>query len=328
MTASRLKHQTSGTDCWRIDTGLNRPGHTACYLLHDAGELALIDTGTSNNIPALLGTLQELGFTPTQVRWILPTHVHLDHAGGAGALLAHCDNATLATHHRGLPHLIDPQRLQKGAQAVYGEDFFARSFGELVPAPQERCMALNDGDRLTLGRHRLLFIDTPGHANHHGCFFYEPKSNLYTGDTFGLRYRELDHEGTPWLMATTTPVAFDPDLWMQSLDRMIALEPRRACLTHFGPLDDPMKWQEQLRQSIRDHAEIALQEESRGNTTGREERLTASIMEKALARLKTHNPGVDKKFARGLLEDDIRLNSQGLAVWLSRRAKTRGEPIT
>jgi len=319
MTA--LTYQTTGTDCWCIDTGLNRPGHTACYLLHDAGELALIDTGTSNNIPALLETLKVLDFTPTQVRWILPTHVHLDHAGGAGALLAHCDNATLATHHRGLPHMIDPARLQQGAQTVYGEDFFIRAFGKLTPAPAERCMALHDGDHLTLGRHRLLFIDTPGHANHHGCFFYEPKSNLYTGDSFGLRYRELDHEGKPWLMATTTPVAFNPELWLQSLDRMMALEPRRACLTHFGPLADPMKWQEQLRQSIRDHAEIALEEEHSGNETGREQRLAEALMEKALTRLKKHNPEVDEQQVSALLRDDIRLNSQGLAVWLARRVK-------
>ena len=324
MTTSSLTYQTTGTDCWCIDTGLNRTRHTACYLLHDAGELALIDTGTSNNIPALLGTLRELGFTPTQVRWILPTHVHLDHAGGAGTLLAHCDNATLATHHRGLPHLIDPQRLEQGARAVYGESFFDQAFGSLQPAPETRCLALEDGDLLTLGRHQLRFIDTPGHAYHHGCFFLEEKSNLYTGDSFGLRYRELDHQGRPWLMATTTPVAFDPDLWMQSLDVMISLEPQRACLTHYGPLDDPLKWQKQLRQSIQDHVTIALEEERSNDSNGREARLATALMKQALERLKTHNPGVDATLAQALLEDDIRLNSQGLAVWLARRAnKTR-----
>jgi glyoxylase-like metal-dependent hydrolase (beta-lactamase superfamily II) len=323
MTASRLDYQTTGTDCWRLDTGLNRQEHTACYLLHDAGELALIDTGTSNNIPALLQTLRDLGFCASQVRWILPTHVHLDHAGGAGALLTACDNATLATHHRGLPHMIDPEKLQKGALAVYGEEFFSRSFGTLVPAPAARCRALNDGDHLQIGRHELLFIDTPGHANHHGCFFHEPKGNLYTGDAFGLRYQVLDHDGRPWLMATTTPVAFEPDLWMKSLDRMMSLNPRRACLTHFGPLEDPLKWQEQLRQSIRDHRDIALEEERNGTPEGREERLAQALMKKMLSRLSEHNPRVDRDLARGLLQDDIRLNSQGLAVWLARRKKRK-----
>ncbi|WP_457673243.1 MBL fold metallo-hydrolase [Thiolapillus sp.] len=323
MTASRLEYQTTGTDCWRLDTGLNRPGHTACYLLHDAGELALIDTGTGNNVPALLQTLRDLGFSASQVRWILPTHVHLDHAGGAGALLAACDNATLATHHRGLPHLIDPEKLQQGALAVYGEEFFSRAFGALTPAPADRCRPLEDGDRLQIGRHELLFIDTPGHANHHGCFFHEPKGNLYTGDTFGLRYEALDHEGRPWLMATTTPVAFDPDRWMESLDRMMALEPRRACLTHFGPLENPMKWQEQLRQSIEDHRDIALEEERQGGMEGREERLARALTEKMLSRLTEHNPEVDQALARQLLQDDIQLNSQGLAVWLVRRMRKK-----
>ncbi|HID46551.1 MAG TPA: MBL fold metallo-hydrolase [Chromatiaceae bacterium] len=325
MAVSRLDYHTTGTDCWRLDTGLNRPQHTACYLLHDAGELALIDTGTSNNIPALLETLRALGFSASQVRWILPTHVHLDHAGGAGALLAQCDNATLATHHLGLPHMIDPDRLQQGAMAVYGEAMFNKSFGKLVPAADDRCLALHDGDLVELGRHELLFIDTPGHANHHGCFFLEPKASLYTGDTFGLRYEALDHDGKPWLMATTTPVAFDPERWMQSLDTLMALKPNRACLTHFGPLDNPMTWQAQLRQSIQDHVEIALQEEKSGDREGRKERLAQALMKKMLSRLEEHNPQQDRKLAEALLQDDIHLNSQGLEIWLIRREKKRAD---
>ncbi|WP_456373683.1 MBL fold metallo-hydrolase [Thiolapillus sp.] len=323
MSASTLDYQTTGTDCWRLDTGLNRPGHTACYLLHDAGELALIDTGTSNNIKALLHTLRNLGFSPSQVRWILPTHVHLDHAGGAGALLDACDNAILATHHRGLPHLIDPQKLEQGALAVYGEELFARAFGRVIPADEQRCQALHDDDRIPLGRHELLFVDTPGHANHHGCFFHEPKGNLYTGDTFGLHYDALDHDGQAWLMATTTPVAFDPELWLKSLDRMMALQPKRVCLTHFGPLENPARWQPVLRESIQDHVNIALEEEREYDRQGRQQRLAVALMNQALSRLRRHNPDLDEEMARQLLQDDIRLNSQGLEVWLARRAKKR-----
>jgi glyoxylase-like metal-dependent hydrolase (beta-lactamase superfamily II) len=324
MSASTLDYHTTGTDCWRLDTALNRPGHTACYLLHDAGELALIDTGTSNNIPALLRTLRSLGFSASQVRWILPTHVHLDHAGGAGALLAACDNATLATHHRGLPHMIDPQRLEQSAVAVYGKEFFSRSFGAVIPAEEERCQALHDNDRIPLGRHELLFIDTPGHANHHGCFFHEPKGNLYTGDTFGLHYGALDHDGKAWLMATTTPVAFDPELWLDSLDKMMALKPKRACLTHFGPLEDPARWQPLLRESIQDHVDIALEEEQEHGEEGRQQRLATALMEKALSRLRLHNPDLDRALAGSLLQDDIQLNSLGLEIWLTRRARKRG----
>ncbi len=308
---------------WCIDTGLNRPRHTACYLLHDQGELAFIDTGTSNNVAGLLRLLRKLGFSSDQVRWILPTHVHLDHAGGAGALLEHCRRATLATHHRGLPHMIDPSRLQQGAMAVYGEEMFLRAFGSLVPAAEERCHALADGEQLALGKRQLSFLDTPGHANHHGCFFDHHNAALYTGDTFGLCYHEFDHQGVPWLMATTTPVAFDPDAWIQSLDKMIALRPECTCLTHFGPLLQPDKWQQQLRHSIQIHTDIALAEEQTGNTQGRTERLAKALMEAAVTQLQRHNPALSRTEIEQTLKDDIKLNSQGLDIWLIRREKKR-----
>lgn len=325
MTRETEKLAFSSLDAhsWCIDTGLNRPRHTACYLLHDDGELAFIDTGTSNNVAGLLSLVEALGFSSDQVRWILPTHVHLDHAGGAGTLLNHCKNATLATHSKGLPHMIDPSRLQQGAMAVYGEEMFEKSFGRLVPAPEARCYALEDGEQLELGKRWLSFIDTPGHANHHGCFFDQHTTALYTGDTFGLRYRELDHEGIPWLMATTTPVAFDPDPWMQSLDRIMALQPELACLTHYGPLAEPRKWQRQLRDSIHRHADIALAEEQAGNTEGRAERLAKALMEDAIDQLQQHNPTLSRTEIEQLLTDDIKLNSQGLEVWLIRREKKR-----
>lgn len=321
MSDTYLHTERIDENCWCIDTGLNRPRHTACYLLHDGGQLAFIDTGTSNNVEGLLRLLDELDFSSDQVRWILPTHVHLDHAGGAGALLAHCPNATLATHRRGLPHMIDPSRLQQGALSVYGKEIFKQSFGSLVPAPEARCHALEDNEYLQLGNRRLLFIDTPGHANHHGCFFDTHTAVLYTGDTFGLRYRELDYQDTPWLMATTTPVAFDPDAWMQSLDKMMALRPDLACLTHFGPLQQPKKWQAQLRDSIQRHVDIALAEEQAVTTKGMQERLAHALMKDATGQLQRRNPALSRNELEQLLTDDIKLNSQGLEVWLIRRAK-------
>lgn len=314
---------TIDTHTWLIDTGLVRRGHTACYLLHDGGELAFIDTGTSNNVPALLRILGELGFDAGQVRYILPTHVHLDHAGGAGSLLAACPNAVLATHHKGLPHLIDPEKLQHGALAVYGEAAFQRQFGLLEPAPEKRTRALQDGDSLSLGNRRLHFIDTPGHANHHGVYFDPANGNLFTGDTFGLSYREFDHHGKPWLLATTTPVAFDPDRWLESLDKILALQPRRACLTHFGVLDEPAHWAPQLRESIRQHAQIALHEEAADAAEGRIERLTQALKQWLVETARQHNPDLGSDQIETLLSGDLLLNAQGLEVWLARRARKR-----
>ena len=315
-------YQQLDAHTWLVDTRLNRPGHTGCYLVRHGDELAFIDCGASNSVPRLLDTLERLGFSTGQVRYILPTHVHLDHAGGAGRLLAHCPHATLATHHRGLPHLVDPARLQQGATAVYGEAAFRELFGALEPAPEERCQALREGDTLELGGRRLGFIETPGHANHHGCFFDGESGNLFTGDAFGLRYPELDHDGIPFLVATTTPVAFDPDAWQDSIDRMLALQPRQACLTHFGPLADPQRWAPRLRQSIEAHVAVALEEEWRPEE-GRETRLREALRELLVEQALAHHPRFDRRTLEELLEVDIALNAQGLAVWLIRRARRR-----
>ncbi len=311
---------------WCIDTGLYRAGHTACYLLRSDGELAFVDCGAATSVPRLLEVLETLHLAPEQVRYILPTHVHLDHAGGAGALLDACPNALLATHHKGLPHLIDPRKLQQGAMAVYGEDAFHALFGELVPAPEERCRALREGDRLPLGTTGIAFLETPGHANHHGCFHHLPTGNLFTGDTFGLRYPELDHQEEPFLLATTTPVAFDPDAWSSSLERMMALQPARACLTHFGPLEKPARWLPRLRESLDLHVRVALEEES-NPPEGREERLKEALERQIMQALQEHGPALPLEAAGKLLEIDLELNTQGLAVWLARRARKRQKTI-
>lgn len=315
-----LSTQTLDEQLYCIDTGLYRPSHTACYLIEDAGELAVIDSGTSNNIPALLETIRQLGFTAEAVRYVMPTHVHLDHAGGAGALLAACPNASLVTHHKGARHMIDPTKLQAGATAVYGEAAFLRDYGTLTPAPESRVIAAHDDDRFKLGTREILFADTPGHANHHGCFLDARTRTWFTGDTFGLSYREFDHQGRPLVIATTTPVAFDPQAWMNSLDRLMSVEPQAMCVTHFGRLARPEELVDSLKASIQAHVDIALVEESR-EEDGREQRLIAAVSDLLTQQALSHNPDMDESQARQLLSLDAGLNAQGLAVWLQRRAK-------
>jgi glyoxylase-like metal-dependent hydrolase (beta-lactamase superfamily II) len=315
-----LDYHLVARDIWCIDTALYRPGHTACYLIADHGELAFIDSGSSNNVPDLLTVLQTLGFAPDQVRYVMPTHVHLDHAGGAGALMAACPQASLVTHARGAPHMIDPAKLQAGATAVYGAAEFARRFGALVPVPAERVIAATDDQGFPLGERQLRFADTPGHANHHGCLLDESSRLWFTGDTFGLSYREFDRDGVPLLLATTTPVAFDPDAWLASLDKLMAAEPRGMCLTHFGRLDHPQQWVAALRDNIFAHAELALAEELHGEE-GRAERLQQAVTQLLLGQATRHQPALSTEQARALLALDIELNAQGLHVWLKRRAK-------
>lgn len=313
--------ESLGHSSYLIDTGLYRPQHAACYLIQDANEFALVDTGTQHALDRVIDALAACGGNPADVRYVIPTHVHLDHAGGAGQLMQACGNATLVVHPKGLPHMIDPSKLQAGATAVYGEEAFARDFGTLQAIDATRTLAAHDGQTLPLGARRLHFIDTPGHANHHGCIHDETSGFLYTGDTFGLGYRELRRDGIPVLVATTTPVAFDPEAWFASLDRMMALAPAACCLTHFGKVDQPARYVDQLRESIEAHRAIALAEE-REDEAGREGRLFAAV-EKLLVDAGSTHSGLDRSEVRALFDSDITLNAQGLGVWLQRRAKRR-----
>jgi len=305
-----------------IDTELCRPNFAACYLIQDSNELALVDCGTAYSLPTILQAIKAIGCRPEQVRWIIPTHVHLDHAGGAGHLMQHCPNAQLVVHPKGLPHMIDPSKLQAGATAVYGEAAFSRDYDQLLPIDADRCIAAENGQNLALGGRSLTFIYTAGHANHHGCIHDDKSGYLFTGDTFGLAYRELA-ENTPYIIATTSPVAFDPEAWFGSLERMMALEPSAVCLTHYGKYDDPSTLLPQLLSSIQAHQQIALNEEENA-TEGRQERLLKAVENLLITGAQKHT-GLAQKSLIELLKGDVTLNAQGLEIWLARRAKRRSQ---
>jgi len=319
--AAHYQAVADGVYC--IETGLYRDGLAACYLIRERDRLACIDTGTAHTVPGLLGAIADLGLTPEQVDYVIPTHVHLDHAGGAGALMAVCPNATLVAHPKAAPHLIDPSRLIAGATAVYGEAAFARDFGELVPVPETRVIAAADEQTFDLAGRRLTFIDTPGHANHHGCIVDAGSGGIFTGDTFGISYRELDTAKGPWLFAPTTPVAFDPDAWQQSLDRMLAHQPNAAFLTHYCRIDDPARHVDRLRCSIKDLAAIALAQADAPGAE-RKDRIKDAITGHLLADARAHGCTLSDARMRELLAVDLELNAQGLEVWLKRREKRSG----
>lgn len=305
---------------YRIETGLFRPGLAACYLVRSDGRLAFVDTGTARTVPTLLAVIADLGLAPEDVDYVIPTHVHLDHGGGSGDLMAACPNARLVVHPKGAPHLIDPTRLIAGATMVYGEEGFAQDFGGLTPVPEERIILAADGLEIDLKGRRLTFIDTPGHANHHGCIFDHRTHGCFTGDTFGISYREFDTERGPWIFAPTTPVAFDPDSWMASIDRLMALGPRAMYLTHYGRVDTPETLAAPLRQSIQDQSALALAEEGRDDPE-RPARLKQAVMAHLTASAKGHGVTLSDTAIADLLAVDSELNAQGLAVWLKRRER-------
>ncbi len=322
MTQPHFDAVADGVYC--IETGLYRHGLAACYLVREGERAAFVDTGTSNTVPLLMAVLETLGLGPEQVDYVIPTHVHLDHAGGAGELMARCPNARLVIHPKGAPHMIDPSRLTAGATAVYGEEAFLRDFGKLVPVPEQRVTVADDGMVIDLNGRLLTFVDTPGHANHHGCIFDARSGGFFTGDTYGISYREFDTQDGPLLFAPTTPVAFDPDAWQESLDKILSFNPRAVYLTHYGRVDHPQTLERDLRKSIRDLAELALAEETTGRE-GRLERLKAGVASHLIAQVRGHGCDLSENQISQLLAVDIDLNAQGLEVWLVRREKRAAE---
>lgn len=323
MTALAFEEVADGIFC--IETGLYRSGLAACYLVRSGDRLAFVDTGTARTVPGLLAVIDALGHTPSQVDYVIPTHVHLDHAGGAGALMAACPGARLLVHPKGAPHMIDPSKLVTGATAVYGAAAFANHFGTLTPIPEERVTLGEDGSTYALGDRPLVFIDTPGHANHHGCIYDARTGCCFSGDTFGISYRDFDATGmAPMLFAPTTPVAFDPEAWEASLDKLMGYAPRAMLLTHYGRLERPEALVDGLRRSIEAHAAIGLEEEGRDGE-GRTERLMEAVGALLIGEARRHRTDLDEATAYALLAVDIALNAQGLAVWLARRARQAAE---
>jgi len=316
-------------DIWCIDTGLYRPGLAACYLIRGGnGRLAFIDTGTSHTVPLLMATLAALSLSPDQVDFVIPTHVHLDHAGGAGALMQQCPRARLAIHPKGAGHMIDPTRLTAGATAVYGEAEFAAAFGTVAAVLEALVVPLEDGAEINLGGRTLRFLDTPGHANHHGCLYDSASRGCFTGDTFGIAYRELYSAAGPYLFAPTTPVAFDPEAWETSLDRLMALEPQAMYLTHYGRIDQPAALVETLRRSIRDHAAMALaaaDPDRPQDPESRLDRLRTAVAAHLISGVRAHGCALDEARIREVLAVDLDLNAQGLEVWLVRQER-KGRP--
>ena len=302
---------------YAIDTGFHRPRFDAAYLVVQDGRAAFVDTGTNHAVPRLLATLAALGLDSDAVDCVIPTHVHLDHAGGAGLLMQHLPAATLLVHPRGARHMIDPAQLYAGALAVYGQAEMDRSYGTLVGVPAERVRTTHDGMVLELAGRPLEFIDTPGHARHHHCIWDAASRGWFTGDTFGLSYREFDTLEGPWIMPTSTPVQFEPEALRASVQRMLARDPRWMYLTHYGRVGDVQR----LGQTLLDQIDaMTLLGQALRDAPQRHARLSQGLLALYQDRLAAHGI-TDRAEVADLLALDVELNAQGLGIWLDRPAR-------
>lgn len=299
-----------------IDAEYLYPGVVAVYLLLQDDQLAIIETGTANSAANILAVIENHGFSTNNVRYIIPTHVHLDHAGGAGELMQHCQNAELVIHPYGARHMIDPSKLIAGTIAVYGEEKFKELYGVLKPIDAARVIEAPDEFELMLGSRRLRFLDTPGHARHHFCIYDETSQGIFTGDTFGLCYQALTTDDGPFIFPTTTPIQFDPPALLQSIERLMALQPKQMYLTHFGNIAPTEAVVNQLEKRIHHFTQIALAEKD--NNNNRLQAIETRLRDYLLAELTLMRCHQSAEFCEQFLANDISLNAQGLDIWLEK----------
>ena len=208
---------------------LGRPEIIATAILHGSPGVALVDPGPATTIPALTSALTRKGIRFEDVRQILLTHIHLDHAGGVGSIVEKHPHIEVLVHQRGAPHLADPSKLMASAGRLYGQDM-DRFWGEVKPVPQQNLKVLDGGETVSVVGRELKVEYTPGHASHHVSFFDTASRVAFVGDTAGI----LRGSGT-YVMPPTPPPDIDLEVWRTSEQKILAWDPDTLFLTHFGP---------------------------------------------------------------------------------------------
>ena len=299
---------------YAVDSGYMRTQLAAIHLIRSGDQVAIVDTGNNDSVPRVMAALATLGLDASNVSHVLLTHIHLDHAGGAGAFMAACPSATLVVHPRGARHLADPSKLWAGTVAVYGEAGAVARYGRIVPVPAERIVEATDDLLIDLNGRRIRVADTPGHARHHVCYFDETTRAWFTGDTFGLSYRELDRDGRASIFPSTTPVQFDPDALHASIDRLMAADPSAIYVTHYSRITDLKRLAADLHRLIDAH--VAIARAGAGAIDRRHQIIRAGLTALLLEESARQRWPLDEAALLELFEVDLDLNAQGLEVWL------------
>ena len=259
----------------RVDAGidlvdvwhLGNPQVIAAAVLDTGNGLAVVDPGPESTLANLVAALESAGRSLSDVRYLLLTHIHLDHAGATGAMVRRHPGLQVYVHERGAPHLADPTKLLASAERLYGGDM-QRLWGEFVAVPVANLRPLQGGERLALGQVALEVAYTPGHASHHVSYLHAPTGTAFVGDTAGIRI-----SGRDYLFPPTPPPDIDLELWGASLDRLGQWRPARLFLTHFGPAAtvDPhlaamrellAEWSARVRASLSDPGDDAARAEA------------------------------------------------------------------
>jgi glyoxylase-like metal-dependent hydrolase (beta-lactamase superfamily II) len=316
FATARLTRHPDGITA--VDTEYIRPGLAAAHIIQHAGAAAFVDVGTNYSVPHLLAALQELCIDPAAVEYVCVTHVHLDHAGGAGLLLQALPAARLVVHPRGAPHLIDPAKLIAASKVVYGEERYRELYGELIPVDAGRVLECSDLQTITLRGRPFQLLHTPGHALHHYCVVDLDHHNIFTGDTFGLSYRELDTAQGAFGVPTTTPTQFDPGQLVASIERLMATAPKAAYLMHYSRVTGLPALAASLKAQIPELAAMALRH---ADDPDPYPAIYAEMRALWIALAGSHGLADPQASVDEYLSKDLDLNTQGLIAWLKRQRR-------
>lgn len=298
-----------------IDCGyMGVAGHTAAYLVCEGDEAMFVDTNTAHAVPRLLEALEHAGMAPEQVRWVFVTHAHLDHAGGAWALMRACPQATLLAHRRAAPHLIDPGKLVSSARGVYGDAPFERLFGDVQGIDEARVRVIEDGEVVAWGGREMAFFETRGHANHHLSMFEAREGVVFTGDSFGLMY--------PWLggpaLVSSSPTDFDAAAGLGSLRAIVETGAKRAYVGHFGGQEELERRAGELREQLVFYGALVEQADADGLEGDALDAHCAREVRGFFRDILLEGVSVSEQ-AWGWLETDIDLNGAGVAFAVRKR---------
>jgi len=327
-TASRLRSLSSHAQITTlndgivaIDTEYLRPIQDASHLIIENGRGAFVDTGTNDSVPLLLDALQQQGLDPAAVDYVFLTHIHLDHAGGAGLLMQNLPNAHCVIHPRGAPHMVSPERLIAGTIGVYGEEKTYEMYGDLVPIDETRVIVADDEAWFDFNGRAMQTLHTEGHARHHYVLNDPTSRGVFTGDSFGISYRELDTVNGEFIFPTTTPASFDPDEAHKSVDRIMACRPEQLYLTHYSRVRELDRLAADMHAGIDAYVAIALDHK---DADDRGAAIQSAMDDYLSTRLVEHGFKGDREAIWSVLEVDVVLNSQGLVSWLQRLEKMNG----
>lgn len=298
-----------------VDSGYEGGGVAAVYVIRDGRGAAIVDTVHNDALEPVTAAMSKMGIPPGEVEYIFLTHVHLDHAGGAGRFAAAFPDAKVVVHSRGARHMTDPSKLVAGATEVYGREEMARLYGTVLPVSPDRLIIPEDGQEFHVGGRVITCLDTPGHAKHH-LAYHDPSSRaVFSGDAYGMSYMELAGEDGRCAIITTSPVQFDPDAMRASMRRIESLSPEYIYPTHYGRMPIGGAASESLHRQLGLSVQIA--ESCGGDIDLIRDELRKMFASESAAQ---GFPEMGEKPGR-LTEAAIEINSQGLAVWFAKKRR-------